>query len=112
MLEPERTLKSVLQPLGLTYHPQQLSWAEQVKHNVAGNRMRRQQKSQLVLDECWKINLNFLREASNQFLERCTLDECFGNDILRGEHLCLKRGRKPTQKHAYPKISRKPINRQ
>jgi Sulfotransferase family len=64
VLDPERTLGGVLEPLGLIYHPRQLSWAEQVKHNVAGNRMRRQQTSQLVLDEGWKINLNFIQKLT------------------------------------------------
>jgi len=62
--EPERTLRGVLEPVGLDYHWRQLSWAEQVKHNVAGNRMRRQQNSQLMLDESWRTNLTTMQKLA------------------------------------------------
>jgi hypothetical protein len=58
VLQPRRTLEGVLRPLGLKFDPQQLAWAEQAKHNVGGNHMRRQQKSDLVLDEKWKERLS------------------------------------------------------
>ena len=38
--DPERTLNSILQPLGLSFDRRQLSWAEADKHIVAGNHMR------------------------------------------------------------------------
>jgi hypothetical protein len=63
VLQPEQILNSVLAPLGLEFDPSQLSWAEQVKHTVAGNRMRRQQKSQLVLDEQWKHSLTRIQKS-------------------------------------------------
>jgi hypothetical protein len=51
---PERSLNRILEPLGLKFHPRQLQWAEQVKHSFAGNHVRMQKKSELVLDERWK----------------------------------------------------------
>ena len=63
VLQPEQTLSRVLAPLGLEFDPSQLSWAEQVKHTVAGNRMRRQQESQLVLDEKWKHSLTRIQKS-------------------------------------------------
>jgi hypothetical protein len=56
--EPERTLRSVLEPLGLEFDPRQLQWAEQEKHLVAGNSIRRGTTSKLVLDERWKESLS------------------------------------------------------
>jgi hypothetical protein len=67
VLKPETTLDSVLKPLGLRFHPQQLCWAEAIKHNIAGNRVRRKSKSQLVLDEEWKNNLNFFQKWAINF---------------------------------------------
>ena len=63
VLQPEQTLRSILSPLGLEFDPLQLSWAEHQKHTVAGNRMRRQQDSQLVLDEKWKYSLNRIQKS-------------------------------------------------
>lgn len=60
--DPERTLRSVLAPFGLDFDPQQLAWGEQVKHNVGGNHMRWEAKSQLVLDEKWKERLSTLQQ--------------------------------------------------
>jgi hypothetical protein len=54
VLNPEGSLDRILEPLGLKFHPQQLQWAEQVKHSFAGNHVRRQKKSELILDERWK----------------------------------------------------------
>ena len=56
--EPEQTLKRLLAPLGLIFHPLQLAWAEQPKHSFAGNHARFQSKSELVLDESWKHRLS------------------------------------------------------
>ena len=55
--DPERSLNSVLEPLGLSFDPRQLSWAEAEKHIVAGNHMRYETKSKLVLDERWREHL-------------------------------------------------------
>jgi hypothetical protein len=55
---PERTLSIVLEPLGLSFDPQQLSWTLKPKHNISGNRMRRNTTSELVLDERWKTTLS------------------------------------------------------
>ena len=54
VVDPERTLQGMLEPLGLEFHPRQLAWAEQVKHSFAGNHARWQAKSELILDERWK----------------------------------------------------------
>jgi len=54
VMEPERTLDRILEPLGLSFHPRQLQWAEQVKHSFAGNHVRMQRTSELILDERWK----------------------------------------------------------
>ena len=56
--QPERTLRSVLEPLGLEFDYRQLQWAEQEKHLVAGNSIRRDKTSKLVLDETWKESLS------------------------------------------------------
>jgi len=47
-------LGGILQPLGLAFDPRQLAWAEAEKHEVAGNHVRFDAKSDLVLDEGWK----------------------------------------------------------
>jgi hypothetical protein len=60
--EPERTLRCVLEPLGLQPDPRQLRWAEQEKHLVAGNSVRRGKSSELVLDETWKVMLSPLQK--------------------------------------------------
>ena len=55
---PEATLRAILAPLGLTFHPLQLAWAEAEKHLVAGNHLRRQSSSELVLDDKWERGLS------------------------------------------------------
>jgi sulfotransferase family protein len=55
--DPERSLNSILQPLGLSFDRRQLDWAEADKHIVAGNHMRYQTTSSLVLDEKWRERL-------------------------------------------------------
>jgi hypothetical protein len=55
--DPERSLNSILQPLGLSFDRRQLSWAEADKHIVAGNHMRYDTTSSLVLDEKWRERL-------------------------------------------------------
>lgn len=56
VLDPERTLAGVLEPLGRKFHRRQLLWAEQVQHTIAGNKLRWQPNG-LVLDERWKQSL-------------------------------------------------------
>lgn len=56
--DPETALRSVLEPLGLEFDPRQLSWAEAAKHEVAGNHMRFDTSSKLILDETWKGSLS------------------------------------------------------
>jgi hypothetical protein len=56
--DPEKTLGRILEPLGLKFNPRQLQWAEHVKHSFAGNHVRKQSKSELVLDERWKHRLS------------------------------------------------------
>ena len=55
--DPERSLNSMLQPLGLSFDRRQLNWAEADKHIVAGNHMRYGTKSELVMDERWRERL-------------------------------------------------------
>jgi sulfotransferase family protein len=62
--DPEVTLRSVLAPLGLCFDPRQLSWAEAEKHEVAGNHIRFDATSKLVLDEAWKQSLSSLQKLA------------------------------------------------
>jgi hypothetical protein len=62
--DPAATLASILQPLGLEFDPRQLAWAEAEKHEVAGNHVRFDAKSDLVLDEGWKQGLSPLRQRA------------------------------------------------
>jgi hypothetical protein len=62
--DPAGTLASILQPLGLSFDPRQLAWAEAEKHEVAGNHVRFDAKSELVLDEGWKESLSPLRQRA------------------------------------------------
>lgn len=56
--EPETALRAVLAPLGLEFDPRQLDWASAEKHEVAGNHMRFDETSDLILDESWKNALS------------------------------------------------------
>jgi hypothetical protein len=62
--DPETTLRSVLTPLGLDYDPRQLAWAEAEKHEVAGNHIRFEATSKLVLDEAWKEALSPMQKLA------------------------------------------------
>lgn len=55
--DPERTLQRALEPLDLDFDPRQLAWAAAERHSFAGNHIRFQEKSELVLDEAWKTKL-------------------------------------------------------
>lgn len=86
VLQPERTLQSVLEPLGLTFNPRQLAWAEQPKHSVAGNHIRRQQTSELILDEKWKSGLSSVQKLA---IDICTMRSRGGHrGIVKGWSRC------------------------
>jgi hypothetical protein len=65
--DPKAALQSILQPLGLDFDPRQLAWAEAEKHEVAGNHMRFDEESELVLDESWRTSLSPLRQRAIDF---------------------------------------------
>ena len=60
--DPERSLRCILEPLGLRFDPCQLRWAEHAHHTLGGNNLR-WQPSDLVLDERWKQSLNRLQQT-------------------------------------------------
>lgn len=62
--EPDITLRNVLRPLGLDFDPRQLHWAEAEKHEVAGNHIRFDATSRLVLDEAWKESLSPMQKLA------------------------------------------------
>ena len=62
--DPKSALQSILQPLGLDFDPRQLDWAEAEKHEVAGNHMRFDARSELVLDESWRQSLSPLKQRA------------------------------------------------
>ena len=62
--DPKGALQSILQPLGLDFDPRQLDWAEAEKHEVAGNHMRFDATSDLVLDESWRQSLSPLKQRT------------------------------------------------
>jgi Sulfotransferase family len=62
--DPKAALRSILQPLGLDFDPRQLEWAEAEKHEVAGNHMRFNATSELVLDESWRQSLSPLKQRA------------------------------------------------
>jgi hypothetical protein len=62
--DPETTLDGILKPLGLRFDASQLSWAEAEKHEVAGNHMRFDGASSLVLDEAWKRSLSPVKQLA------------------------------------------------
>jgi hypothetical protein len=70
VLEPQQTLETILKAIELQFQPGQLLWAEQEKHIVAGNRMRWQPASRLVLDEQWKTSLTGAQKA---LIDICTV---------------------------------------
>ena len=62
--DPRSALQSILHPLGLDFDPRQLQWAEAEKHEVAGNHMRFDATSDLVLDESWRQSLSQLQQRA------------------------------------------------
>jgi hypothetical protein len=63
-LKPEKTLSRLMERLGLTFHPLQLQWATQERHNVGGNNMRFGQSSELRLDEHWRKKLTLAQRLA------------------------------------------------
>ena len=61
---PERTLSALMHQIGLEFDPRQLDWANQVRHNVGGNRMRWSEESKLRLDETWREKLTFAQRLA------------------------------------------------
>jgi Sulfotransferase family len=57
--KPVEALTSLMQVLGLTFHPYQLDWASQERHNIGGNRMRFETSSKLKQGEQWRSELTF-----------------------------------------------------
>jgi hypothetical protein len=62
--DPERTLTTLMQRLGLSFHPLQLYWAEQERHNISGNRMRFAKSSGVELDTNWRQKLTLLQKLT------------------------------------------------
>jgi len=60
--QPESNLRRILQPLGLDFDARQLSWAAGEKHIVAGNHMRWETTSELVLDDRWRQGLSAVQQ--------------------------------------------------
>ena len=64
-LNPEKALRALMERLGLTFHPSQLQWAIQERHNVGGNNMRFGKSSELTLDDHWRKKLSLGAKARN-----------------------------------------------
>jgi Sulfotransferase family len=60
--DPEKALRPLMQQLGLAFHPLQLHWAEQERHNISGNRMRFAVSSRVELDTNWREKLTLLQK--------------------------------------------------
>jgi hypothetical protein len=61
---PVATLTSLMEMLGLAFHPQQLDWASQERHNIGGNRMRFQTSSELKPDDQWRDELTLAQRLA------------------------------------------------
>lgn len=74
--DPKGALQTILEPLGLDFDKRQLGWAEAEKHEVAGNHIRFDVKSELKLDDSWRQGLSPLKQRAvdvGTFLSRQTL---------------------------------------
>jgi Sulfotransferase family len=60
----EQTLGGLMQEVGLAFDPNQLQWAEPVRHNVGGNGMRRGTSSELKLDEKWRDHFSLPQQVA------------------------------------------------
>jgi hypothetical protein len=82
--DPKTALESVLAPLGLDFDPRQLDWAEAEKHEVAGNHMRFDASSALILDTSWRDGLSAAQKLAidtGTLLSRRTL---LGTGVVAG----------------------------
>ena len=82
--DPKTALESVLGPLGLDFDPRQLDWADAEKHEVAGNHMRFDASSALVLDTAWRDGLSAAQKLAidtGTLLSRRTLP---GTGVVAG----------------------------
>jgi hypothetical protein len=61
---PEHSLSLLMQQFGLAFHPHQLDWAVQERHNVGGNHMRWGTTSELKLDETWRQKLSLAQKLA------------------------------------------------
>ena len=62
--QPEATLSSLMQAMGLSFDSLQLDWSIHRRHNVGGNRMRRRDHSVLKLDERWRQSLTLAQRLA------------------------------------------------
>jgi hypothetical protein len=62
--DPGATLTALMPELGLAFHPNQLEWATQVRHNIGGNRMRFGLSSQLKRDDQWRDELTLAQKLA------------------------------------------------
>jgi hypothetical protein len=63
-LNPEKALRTLMESLGLAFHPSQLQWAIQERHNVGGNNMRFGKSSELTLDDHWRKKLSLAQRLA------------------------------------------------
>lgn len=57
-------LTRLMRWIGVEYEPQQQDFAVHERHNVGGNRMRRQTSNELRLDESWRLDLKLLPKVA------------------------------------------------
>lgn len=62
--EPESEVARVMGWLGLAYEPPQLDWASHVHHNICGNHMRFETRSEIRLDEAWRRELSPMQKGT------------------------------------------------
>ena len=62
--DPVATLTSLMKMLGLAFHPHQLDWASQERHNIGGNRMRFETSNELRPDQRWRDKLTFAQRLA------------------------------------------------
>jgi hypothetical protein len=58
---PKQSISVLLDQLGLEFEEQQLNFSTVPHHNIAGNRMRQSENSEIALDEEYKSELNALQ---------------------------------------------------
>ena len=58
---PRETVCGIMNWLGLEFEESQLDWTAHKHHNLGGNRMRRERKKEIVLDDSWKRRLSPLQ---------------------------------------------------